>query len=466
MQPLSEYESDKHDLVHALHVIREKADYYCLAEDYYRGEVGEVFTSPAVQRALKGNILGFNVNLACRPVDAVLDRVEIASISAGEDDALSQQLRDLVWNANKMGRYSKIVHRGSLVFGDSYLIVWPTPGEEDEAQGVQINYNSPKTTRVFYDPEDPKKKSYAAKTWVIDPHSDKRRTRLNLYYEDRVERYISKPGSKGEVAEEFDEYTEDGEQWPIPNPFGEIPVFHFRTDEPYGRPEHRNAWGPQNAITKIGATQMANIDFSAFPQRWMITEGIGQIGGAQAGIEWDDEQSPLDRHSGLESGPGKVWNLPDTIKEVGQFEPADPKNFLDPMAQYVRLMASSTGTPLRHFDPQGEIPSGEALRADEAPLAARIKDREEWWEETWNEALVFAAKVVGLPVEQVDIQWAPVQVVDDKEGWETVLLKIEAGVPAEKALVEAGYLSSLVAQWEEDGLLDQPDQNTNTVQNN
>jgi hypothetical protein len=438
------------DLIRAVNEIRNHADHYRLAEAYYRGEVGEIFTSAAVQRLLREKVNAFNPNLACRVIDAVLDRVEIASISAGEDDALSQQVRDQVWNANRMGRYSKLVHRTSLVCGDSYLNVWPA--EDEDLQGVQIHFNSPVTTRVFYNAEDPKKKDFAAKTWV-EGSRDRVVTRVTLYYADRVERWASKPGSKGDQMADFEPYGEDGEQWPIPNPFGEIPVFHFRTDEPYGRPEHRNAWGPQNAINKITATQMSNVDFSGAPQRYLISEALSSMDGAQAAVDWDDSVNPMDRKSNLSAGPGLVWNLPDSVKSVGELKPTDPKNFLEPIGQQVRLMAASTGTPLRFFDPTGQVPSGEALRADEAPLTARISDREEWWEETWNDALVFASRVAGIPVTSLDIQWAPVHVVDDQEGLSAALLKVQLGVPLDQVLTELGYLASLVAQWDQEGRL-------------
>ena len=113
------------------------------------------------------------------------------------------------------------------------------------------------------------------------------------------------------------------------------------------------------------------------------------------------------------------------------------------------MMAAATATPLRFFDPVGQIPSGEALRADEAPLAEKIQDRQTWLGDTWRDVLVFAMRVAGRPVQTVDVRWRPVQVVDDLEGWQTVKAKIEAGVPTRSALMDAGYRPEVVDEWDQ-----------------
>lgn len=88
-------------------------------------------------------------------------------------------------------------------------------------------------------------------------------------------------------------------------------------------------------------------------------------------------------------------------------------------------MAASTATPLRFLEPSGAVPSGEALRADDAPLAKRIEARQGVFAEEWSESLRFAS-LLGEQLPAVDVKWAPVQTVSDKQGWETVLLKMQA----------------------------------------
>ncbi|MGH3659578.1 MAG: phage portal protein, partial [Micromonosporaceae bacterium] len=222
------------DLITAVEAIRENADRYKLAGDYYDGKVGELFTSEAVRRALRNAAGGFDINLARRPVDAVLDRVQILAVAVPKDEAATRRLIDTVWVPNRMDRYSKQVHWAALTFGDGYLIAWPGDAEGS----VELHYNSPVTTRMFYDPENARVKSHAAKMWTMGS-GDAAVTRVNLYYADRIEKWTTKPGNPGKEHADFTEYEVDGEVWPLPNPYGQVPVFHFRTSEPYGRPEHR-----------------------------------------------------------------------------------------------------------------------------------------------------------------------------------------------------------------------------------
>lgn len=428
--------------MHAVAEIREHADAYRRAADYYFGEVPELFVSDAVRRALKGEVCGFDINLARRPVDAVLDRMAIHAISVPRDEAATRRLVDTVWTPNRMDRYSKRVHWSALTHGDAYVIVWP--GEDDGT--VELHYNSPVTTRVFYSPENERIKSHAAKLWPVG-HGDERVFRCDLYYLDRIERYETHAGRKGDEAGDWREYvSDDGEAWPLDNPYGVLPVFHWRTGEPYGRPEHRGAFGPQNAITKLSATLMATIDFQGFPQRYALLNPGQPTADSMFEFGDDDTDNPEEQGSGLESGPGKVWRL--DAKNVGQFDPANVRAFLDPLNFYARAMATATATPLRFLEPSGDVPSGESLRADDAPLAHRIENHEDVFADEWQTCLAFAAVVAGEPVPEVDISWAPVQTVDDEEGWRTVLLKLRAGVPFVQAMTEAGYTSKLVEGWE------------------
>jgi hypothetical protein len=429
------------DLMHAVHEIREHADDYLLARDYFDGSVSEVFVSPVVRRALRGGVCGFDINLAKRPVTAVLDRMRISAVSVPGDETATRRLVDTIWNPNRLGRVSKRIHWSALTHGDAYAIVWPG----DDESSVEVHYNSPVTTRVFYSEDNDREKAYAAKLWG-EGRGDQRRFRCDLYYADRVESYATAVGSKGEQRAEWREYTADeGGPWPIPNPYGVVPVFHFRTGEPYGRPVHADAFGPQNAITKLSATLMATIDFQGFPQRYALLNPMDSA--AASSVDWDDDETSTPDADGraMEVGPGRILQL--DAKGVGQFDPANVEAFLRPLNFYARAMSAATATPLRFLEPSGQVPSGESLRADDAPLVQRILDHEELIGDEWADLLVFAAQVAGEPVARPDVQWAPVQTVDDLAGWQTVKAKQEAGVPARQALTEAGYTSELVQRW-------------------
>jgi hypothetical protein len=67
--------------VAALAEIREYAPEYETAWDYADGKRVEVFANPTVARALRAAGVRFNINIARRPIDAVLDRLSVAAVT-------------------------------------------------------------------------------------------------------------------------------------------------------------------------------------------------------------------------------------------------------------------------------------------------------------------------------------------------------------------------------------------------
>jgi hypothetical protein len=62
-------------------------------------------------------------------------------------------------------------------------------------------------------------------------------------------------------------------------------------------------------------------------------------------------------------------------------------------------------------------------------------------------ALEFGLLIMGTPNARVDVRWKSAQSYDDVDGWNVVLLKLKAGVPARQALLEAGYAIDQVDEW-------------------
>jgi hypothetical protein len=442
------------DLMMALGELRAARPAYEEARTYYKGLAKERYASAFMQRLLGGSE-SFRINLACRPVDAVLDRLEISAVTC-EPDAATAVFKEQVWDANDLDLEAPQIHKAALMFGDSYLFAWESepPADEDEAEledgdqvvgGVDVFYNSPLVARIIYDAENPRRKRLAIKSWCEGEGADER-IRVNLYYPHRVEKYISKAKTKGEKDDQFEPFVDDhtDNAGVMPNPYGAIPFFHFRTEGPYGVPEHMNAFGPQDALTKLVTNMMSSSDFTALPQRYGLIEGRE---GTDDDIDWsdDDSTSPEDKDSQLTSAPGSFWALKH-YKEVGQFAPGDSDNFLKPMSAIVRLMAAVTSTPLRWFDPTSGVPSGASIRADEAPLNKKVTFRSMWFGATWREFGTFALKILGHPA-TVTVRWANPQTVEDLEFWQMVNEKQDAGVPVRQSLLDAGIPEQLVEAW-------------------
>lgn len=416
---------------------------YRKAAKYYEGDIDEVmYRTSRVARKLAGTGERYKINFAKTPVNVVSDRMEIAAVTVPGKPEATSRLQTEVWDANQLTLETPDINRQSCMYGDGYLVVWP--GEADGT--VDIYFNSPITMRMIYDAENPRRKAYAIKRWKAGEYQ-----RATLYYSDRIERWITKPGTSGDSEHDWESFEEDGQVWPTPNPFGEVPVFHLRTASPYGTPDHKDAYGAQDALNKLIITMMAATDYAGFPLRVALVEADAQVTG-QAGTQprWDDDNDATANDRGIPDelpvGPGDVW-LASGLKGVDQFDAADPKHFLDPVEFLIRAMAQITTTPLHYFDPSGDVPSGESLRTADAPLVNKIKYRQQRFGSTYGEALAFALKVLGLAGLKVDVRWSPATSTDDKDSWETAGLKLKAGVPVRQVLLEQGYTTDQVDEW-------------------
>lgn len=436
------------DLTNAVQTILDTQQHYRQAENYYNGTVPEFFASPSVARELAKLGDPNRVNFAATPVNAVANRLEVTGVTTISEPA--RIVVDQVWQQNNLElELTQLINR-TLVFGSAYVICWP------DADGTtQIYYNSPLSMVMLYDPENPRQPKVAAKLWSVTVDR-KPRTRVNLYYADRTEKYLSASERLPLTVKDtdFEPYIDEqtDENGSVANPFGQIPVFHFTTGvDQYGRPEHMNAYGPQDMINKMLISQMASVEHYGFPTRWMLRD-------PSALSDLSNDPEPDDR---LDSAPGQVWDLAG-INKVGQFDAAKPDTYIAPYREYVRALASVTDTPLHYFENTYTNVSGESLRAAEAPLVKKVRTRQLAIGHTLRQLFVFVLKMNKLD-EDVQIQWRQIESIDTKEQWEIAYKKLQAGLPVEQILLEQGYDTELVAQWKKDGLL-QTEPNTSTTE--
>lgn len=402
--------------------VTDRAEHYKEAEAYYDGTVPEVFSSAKLRRVLKATGHRGSHNYCRVVVDAVLNRLEVANVVA--DNEAAQAKIDEVWLANELGLEANEVHRRALEYGDCFALVWP-----DEKGEWKISYNSPRTTALVYDPENPHKKLYAVKMWRVqgDPISaTKPQTRMNVYTTDAIHKYVADA-----------EDVSAGTNWKSigieDNPFGEIPVFHFRTNRPYGKPEHYEAYGAQNDINKLLATHMYTVDYQGAPQRYALA-----MQGEHEVVDFGDDETERENINSLHSEPGSMWYLKG-IHGVGQFAPADPKVFWEPVMRLKESIAALTDTPY-HYLERGfaGIAGGEGLRVSEAPLLKKVADRQTSFGVTWRELFGFILRAEGLN-SRLEIKWNLVESLDALGEWDVMLKKINAGLSHRQALREKGY---------------------------
>jgi hypothetical protein len=476
---------------------------YERAAAFYEGTVDEVYSSPKVTRLLSKFGLDAieSFNFAHIPVDAVANKLVLNNVNAdnegndtgdiSENTAVNSVIEDL-WDYNELEEELPNIFRNTGKYGDYYVMVWPVVGEEtdtnvtkgfdrynsarvletgdtlvedDEIASVPVARKSivavdilpmdPMTTRVFYDVENPRKKTYAIRSWA-EGEGAQIIIRANLYYADRIERWMhkGKPSKRKNAQNKWEMFTEDGNPAVLVNPFGEVPIFHFRTDRTYGRPDHINAYGPQLAINKLVTSHLATVDYQSFPQRYALLDPMADQSGMN-GADSDpfapddavNDPDDDDNESQLEADPASVWQF-SGMKTVGQFESANADAFLKPFDRYVKALAQATDTPFHYFDRTGERPpSGENIRQVNEFLNKKSGFRQTGYGSELKKIVTLALAMMGVDVERVNVEWEPLETVSSFVEWQAVNEKIAAGVPTEVALIEAGYRPALVMAW-------------------
>lgn len=458
------------------------------ADDYATGSIGEPHTSPGVKRILRssGASTMEDFPYAAIPIRTVASGLAIQQPvtappadsdtmddpdgdgQAGDADA-DAALADL-WKSNQLEDEinSRLMEECST-YGEGFVFVWPVFGEDDyaevetvgddgrtvmvlpdsvTAESVDILVNSPHTVCAVYDDANPLRLQYVIKSWERPAPSDPDKivTYATLYYDKAVEQWETEPGKSGAKAEEWILTGTKAHN------YGQ-PFHHLRNHRPLGRPEHRLGYGPQQAINKIIATDMATIDFSAFPQRWMlmdpqIDDPLTNLGDPDFP---EDDDDPTDGTSPLRADPATVWRL--WAKSVGQFDPPDADNLLKRFDRYITAMAELTGIPDIYFGRgTGNTPSGAALRTLKVPVDDIRAARRRAYGPVLQGVFEHSMSLLGFDDITVPIVWRPDTTVTDDEGWATISTMVGLGVPFEAAVqIVGGFTPEQAREWSTSG---------------
>lgn len=465
------------DLIEGMKALDEAGPHYEALWNYYSGDLPERFTSERLRTLIEKSAKDYRFRLSRVPIEAISNRVGINSIVSSAGDAVNSRIEQ-IRQANDMEIQEPFIHERMFLFGDAYLLVWPiepedmldtdSPSDVDTvAVGVELAYQSPLSCCAFYDDEDGRNVRFAIRRWKESgPLGDV--WRAEVWYWDRLEAFITQPGSTGQDPAEWMEYAEDllgdqvpavrGENWPEAHDFGEIPIKHARTELPYGRSEIEDFIGAQNIVTKATATQATGIETHGWRERYRIADDKTLLEQAGDIVPWGDSadakpatdnglhKTPV---SGRRAGPGTEQVYHGT-KSVGEFAATDLSGFETPIEQWIRLGAAASGTPYMEFDPRfGANMSGVAWDRAERPAKKKEADRKRFLLRFWREVYTLALAYVGISDPgDITVNWAPPEVVSDPEWWATATLRRDHGVPQKTILLEANYTPDQIEEWE------------------
>lgn len=427
-------------------LLNERRPTYTLHRNYYAGNHRLMITEERLAKVFAGLFKDFRLNLCPAVVDALGDRLQVQSFSSGEG-AQAQPANEAleVWKRNRMRRRSGYVHLEAITAGDSYAIVWP-----DRSGARAVIYPQRATDiAVEYDPENPGTITRAAKLWLERDKSH----RLTLYYPDRIEKYTTPEKTYANAQEaantlasgvlSFEPRRVEGEAWPLTNPYGRVPIFHFANNADlgnYGASELDDAVSVQDALNKAVLDMLVNGEFLAYPQRFALNIEVKD----------DADGNPINP---FKAGPERIWVLnggEDT--QMGQFAAADIEKMDKVVQSWSLRMAQVTQTPPHYFMLSSNFVSGESQKTAEQKLDAKTFDRQIAFGDTWSDLMAFAVQIEhGLKVDglEFDTNWKDTKPRNQLEEWQIAEMKAERGVSDEQILEEQGYTTEQIEKFRE-----------------
>lgn len=384
---------------------------------YVNGPQPLKYSSTKIRDAFREITAHFEINWCSVVVDTSLDRLELNGFDLGKDQKAANDVLSDVFDDLHIDLEADKAHEAALSTEFAYIMVW----KNDEGE-IELSYNDPRLAHVFYEPSNPRKKSYAAK-WF---RRADRKHEIVLYYKDRLEHYVSR-SEKTTIEKPNNFILESTED----NTYGVIPVFELKT-----RGEIVKVLSIQDAINKTFADMMVAAEFGAFVQRYVITNS-----------------DP----GNLKNSPGEIWWIPagdgmGQQSSVGQFATTDLKNYLDAMNELASDMAIITRTPKHYLMNTGSNLSGEALLAMEAPLVKKVDKHKNRFDASWQDIAQFILQLGGIEVKasKIAIVWAPVESLQPKTQAETRQISFNTGIPLITMLRREGWSEGEIDKLKED----------------
>lgn len=415
-----------------------------------------------------------SINLSSIVLNAEADRLGVRTIriTIPDNDELSEAATKAVWGwweRSGMIDGQEHAYYSAGRDGDSYPIV-----EYDNGfPGITLNmaYDGTSGTEMAYEDAQPSKPLYAAKRWtvqrpVVNNLSTNRVYRMNLYFNNRIEYYISKGMAAGsresgwrrlsegdrdydaEMMREvvvFDAYdrpytatvvwlTDDGTETgtPIGNP-----VKHMRHDgrgNPYGRSRIADIVpGITDATNRASVSLQAAALLSGFKELYVT--------GFYPTEATDGTSNAIVR------SPSAVHYIEDANAAVTQTTETDLNQLIAVLDKFMVVAATLTNTPLSMFNLTAHTPAEGTQKQLEQALVTDVEASQRSYTRVWQEVVRQQLKMDALynlnsviPLElfdqiddfDINVEWESAQTRNEKEEREIAVTDYkELDVPRE-----------------------------------
>lgn len=238
---------------------------------------------------------------------------------------------------------SVLAIREAIKVGQTAAIVWPGP---DGA--AEISLEDPEHVIICYEVGSRRRRASALKRWK----GDDGKLYATVYLPDGIYKYVSKATAEnlrhrqGYKPEDWEPREVTGETWPVPNPWGVVPVVEIRVNAGLkasrfggGCSQFEGQLVTQQRINHTVFGRLITEEYQSYRQRWVTG--------------WDppvDEDGKPDKQAVIKAGAARfqVFNNDDETTaqiRVGEFAQADFQPFLKAVQEDVKHLATTSGTP-------------------------------------------------------------------------------------------------------------------------
>lgn len=341
--------------------------------------------TPEMRKLLRivdaGSLNEFNDNHIDTIVQTMSDRLRVTAIEADNPEA--SEWSSEVMELNRFDGLQIDVHEAAIRDGDTYVLVaWDNEAKRvtfsheeawDGSSGMLAIFDSAKNVHI------------AVKVWSETTESLADTVRVNVYYADRVEKYISRGGAT------LDKLEEGVYPWVMADrsPIG-VPVIHFpnkkRDKLGYGQSEIENAIPLQDALNRTLYSMVMAAELTAFQVRYSI--GTKFPAGITPGMAIEVYAKDGDGKPMAPDEQSIEWFK---AIRIGAMEQGELVPFIEQARWLKGEMFESTSTPMPGSG--GDNASGESLKQREIGLIGKVERFQVRGGNAWESVMDMAWRV-------------------------------------------------------------------------
>lgn len=409
---------------------------YALYEAYYDGQHRLAFATSKFREAFATLFSAFADNWCEIVVDASVERIRVDGFRFGSEKGQeADEAAWRIWQRNSMDAESHLAHTEACKLGVAYVAVLPDPDDDGEAI-LQVEH--PSCCIVEIDPGHPKRRRAALRHWLDDVEGVEYAV---LYTPEWVYWWQREASTARRQAGGWVATSGSG---PTATP-GIVPIVPLankqRLRDRRGASDLRCMIPLQDGVNKLITDMLVASEFAAFRQRWVTGIDI-----------------PIDPNTGapiatFKAAVDRVWTSADPGTRFGEFDVTPLANYVEASEALIRHIAAQTRTPPHYLIGQIVNASGDALKAAETGLVAKVRSKHLSFGEGWEEALRIAFLLEGdesraTAYDAMTI-WKNPEHRSEAEVTDAAVKRASIGVPQEQLWKDIGYEPTEIARFKE-----------------